>query len=153
MRSRKGFSLIELLAVILIMALVIVLIAFIVLVEINRARGSTLISEARMVYITAQTVVLESETASGRIEDSDYTEGLSGTVNDASLPVQTKLSQRMAALLAPDVVLSGEPTVDTGAVSFEVKDTKILSVSYQKMIGKRYFTVTIKDGETTITRN
>jgi len=157
MRSQKGFSLIELLSVLVVMALIIILVAIGVLGEVDKARGSTVIAEARMVYIAAKAVVLESQ-ENERISDKDFMAGLTGVVNDASKPDQTKISKRMATLLAPDVVLSGD--FDSSKLedrmsqaSFVVSDKIVVSLTYDVIMSGRHFTVTIAGGEVSVTKN
>jgi len=146
MRNRRGFSLIELLVVAVILALVIALTTLFLLEQVNRARGSMLMSEARVIYLTARTVMLENVVTTPPVTDEDYMKGLTGRIY-GTIGIQARLSDRMHALLAPDVILSDEPGEEAVRVDFIVKDGVIVSMDFQKVIGRRLYTVTLADAE------
>lgn len=151
MRNKKGYSLLELLVVLLMLALIIALVSIAVLSEINKARGSTLTSEARSTYIAAKTVLLETRAAEMGISDDYYMRGLSGVyVDNPAFPAESLLSGRMAALLSPDIILAGEPGYENPSVMFVIENGEIVNMSYRKFIGSRLYTVTIEGGETSV---
>lgn len=152
MSNQRGFSLLELLIVLVMLTLTILLVAFSVIGQIDEARGKTLVSQARAVHVAAQAVILESKAAAEVIEDEEYMAGLTGTVNRVTQPVQTQLSQRMNTLLAPDVILSDTPSEEAACVSFVVRDGAIESMTYEALLNGRHYAVTIADGETTVER-
>lgn len=152
MHSRKGYSLIELLAVLVILVLVVLLTLRAVYGEIDRARGSKLIAEARAVHVAAQAVMIESKAFAAQAGDDDYMHGLTGMVDDASRPVRTMLSQRMRELLEPDIVLAAEAGENIAKVVFEIKYGVIVSMTYETVTDGRYYIVTIAGGEAAVTR-
>lgn len=152
MLNRRGYSLLEILIVLVIIIIGTLLTAQAVLGRINEARGSTLVAEARLVNVAVQALFVENQAIGAEIYDTDYMSGLTGTVNDASRPEQTRLSQRMNALLAPDVILSDTPGTDVAKATFTVQGGQLLSMTYEKFIGSRHFSVNIANGETTVTQ-
>jgi len=146
MQNSKGFSLIELLVVAVILALVIALTTLFFLEQVNRARGSTLMSEARVVYLTAKIVMIENTVITPPIADEDYMKGLTGRIW-GTLGVQAQISNRMRVLLGGDIILSDEPSEEAACVEFILQDGVIVSMDFQKVIGNRLYTVTIADTE------
>jgi len=146
MRNSKGFSLIELIVVAVILALVIALTSLFLVEQISRARGSTLMNEARVVYITAEIVMLENTATLQSVTDEDYMKGLTGRIYSA-IGVEARLSARMRALLGSDIILSDKPGEEEVRVDFIVRDGVIVSMEFQKVIGSRLYTVTITDTE------
>jgi len=146
MRNNKGFTLIEMLAVLVVLALIISLTTLALVGEINKARGNTLMSEARMVLYAAYTVILENTVAEQPVSDSEYRAGLTGFADDMLLGTQAKISARMQSLLEPDILLAEEPSEEAANVNFIVENGVIVSMDYRKMIGSVLYTVTIMDG-------
>ena len=146
MRARKGYSFLELLIVAVIVSIVIVRISVELLTTIDDARAMTLTSPARSVHLAAQQVIAEQ--ALGAVPDRDYEEGLTGTAgDDASRPVAARLSQRMNALLAPDVVLAESPAPGKACVTFTVQDGKIQGMTYETYLGRNRYKLTLTEGE------
>lgn len=153
MHIQKGYSLIELLAVLVLLALLVVLVTTAVVGEIDKARGHMLISQARLVSVAAQAVMLENKASFEELSDHDYMAGLTGAVDDnKSRPEQTRLSQKMNELIAPEITLAAEATETTAKAEFVVKDGEIVSMTYEAMAYSRYYIVTIAGGETTVAR-
>jgi type II secretory pathway pseudopilin PulG len=156
MRSRRGITLVEIMITLVIMAVAVSLISIAVIGEIDKARGSVLMSEAHSVYLAAQTVMIE-EKARGdlgfAVYDEDYSLGLSGIVNDASLSYQTRLSERMSSLLYPDIILGAAPTEEISSAAFDVKNGEIISITYDAIDNGRHYRITVyPDGEATVER-
>jgi prepilin-type N-terminal cleavage/methylation domain-containing protein len=147
MRNSKGFTLIELLVVLVILALIIALTTAFFIEEINKSRGSTLISEARMVLFAAYTVILENVVTEPIVSDEDFIKGLSGVGDVTLLSTHDRLAARLQALLEPDIHLAKEPTEEAASVSFVVENATLMSMEYSKLIGPRLYTVTIEEGE------
>jgi len=147
----KGFSLIEILTVTVILMLLVIAASLVVVREIDRARGSTLVSEARLLRTAALAVMIEHV---GRdITDAQYTTGLTGLVDDPIMwPVETRISQRMTAYLGYDIVLGAEPGDGVWAVEFVIENGEIISMTCRSAPGGRIYAVTIESGETTVVR-
>ncbi|MCL2085025.1 MAG: hypothetical protein FWH06_07200 [Oscillospiraceae bacterium] len=152
LRGCKGFYLIELLIALLLILFAMTLVSLTVMREIDKARGSMLTSEARSVGIAARQVIMESAAYGVWISDHDYEKGLAGNVNSLAEPVQTRLSERINALLAPEIKLAAEPGGGMSAARFVIKDGEIINLVYEGMIGDRRYAVTIGGGETTVER-
>lgn len=143
LQNRKGFSIVELLIVIVIVAFIALIVGNVTLGVIDDARGTALIAEARMVYTTAILVSAEA----GTLRDADLARGISGAANDDLFePVQTELSRRMNELLAPNVVLSDEPGDGIAKATFEVRNGAVVSLVYEAMYGSRRYAVTFTPG-------
>lgn len=149
MRSRKGYTLIEMIITLVLLALIIAAIAPVFLNKINEARGNTLLAQARLVSIAAQAVVTEQLPFDVSLEDLQL--GLSGAITNHSYPKQIELSKRMNQLLAPEVTLTEKPTTTTAKATIKIADDKVIKTVYETIIGKRHYTVTIENGESTIT--
>lgn len=149
MRNRKGYSLIEILITLVLLALIIAAIAPAFLSKIDEARGNTLLAQARMVEIAAQAVITEQLPYDVSIEDLEL--GLTGAITNHSYPKQIELSKRINELLAPEVVLTEKPTSTTAKAMIKVTDNKVIKTVYETIIGKKQYTVVIENGVSTIT--
>ena len=148
----KGFSLVELLTVGLLIALIATLISVAVIGEIDSARGSTLTSEARIAYIAATAVMLEFRGADIEVTDEEFMAGLTGTAGHTARPVEIRLSERMNAMLAHGVTLGEEPGEGVAAVSFVIEKGELAGMTYRSAVDGRYYAVTIANGETSVER-
>lgn len=147
----KGFSLVELLSVTLLIALVAVIISVAYVSEIDRARGSRLASEARIAYIAANAVITELKAAGTDVTDDEYMRGLTGTA-DSDYHIEARLSERMNTWLGADITLGTEPAEGVAALTFVVENGELVSMTYRSALDGRYYAVTIAGGETTVTR-
>lgn len=145
MRNQKGFTFVELLAVIVLLALLIAIIAPTILLQIDRARADTILAEARAVSTAATAVLIKNEGAG--VTDLQLAEGLTGIINDAAYPVQTRISKEMNAYLSPDMKLSDEPSETEGKVSVTIENGRIVKVVYEKIIGKKLRIATLDGGD------
>jgi hypothetical protein len=114
----------------------------------------TVFAEAKGVYFAAGVVIKEIRVFDS-LSDRDLMLGLSGTYpgdpdNPRSAP-RANMSQKLNALLAPDVVFTDEPADGTACVAFTVEDGEITGMIYQTIIGRRLYTVTYEGGDTNIT--
>ena len=149
MTNSKGFSLTELLVVLIIIILVTVSLFGAVSSQIDQARGSAMAAEARMVYQAAKIVLVE-ESASGSLflSDRDLAAGLGGTSADGEdWPAQVRLSRRMNDLLAPDIVLGIEASGETARAEFQIRDGVLLGLDYEAEMSGRVYRVSITEGE------
>lgn len=152
MKNQKGFSFIELLVVVLLVALIIAVTVPAFLKEIDKARGKTLLTEVNSVRYAAQSVATMELASLTDDLDRDLTLGLTGTKeNDYAYPRQAEISAKMNALLAPDIVLGEEPTNDVAKVSFKIKEGKILKLTYEKILNKKHYTVVVENQNSTVT--
>jgi hypothetical protein len=103
-------------------------------------------SEARVVFLTAHTVILENAVTTPPVTDEDYMKGLTGRI-DGTIGIQARLSGRMRTLLGSDIILSDEPGEEAVRVDFIVQGGVIVSMDFQKVIGSRLYTVTLADAE------
>jgi type II secretory pathway pseudopilin PulG len=157
MRSREGITLIETLIVILVMAIAISIISLAVFGQIDRARGSALMGEARVVFSAGELIMLEERyrpaDSSVIIYDEDYEAGLSGTVDNASRPEQTRISRKIAERVAPGIVLSAALTEDTSCAAFDIENGEIITLAYDTVDKGRHYRITVyPDGEATVER-
>jgi type II secretory pathway pseudopilin PulG len=118
-------------------------------------QSRTVFAEAKNVFFAAGVVMMEIKAGAGAVSDNDYMLGLTGTYeNDPDNPwaaPRAKVSDRLNALLAPDIIFSKEPANDKAYVSFTVENAEITGMVYQTLKGGRIFTVAYKNGETNIT--
>lgn len=148
MRNSRGFTLIELLVVLVLMTLLIVMVTSAVIGQVDRARGMTLVSEARVVYNAAKAVLLEERFADGfDLSDGDTAAALSGTaMAGKDWPAQVRLSNRMNTLIAPDVVLAEEVSESAARAEFKVTNAEIQWMTYEAMHSGRVYRVEIAEG-------
>ncbi len=146
MRNQKGFSLTELLIVIAVLAFVILLLVPPIMENIYKAQGTVQVSKARVVFVSAESVMIYSQAWSVKITDEDYMLGLTGVVNDAANPSATMVSEKLVELNAPDLTFSEKPQEDAATVSFTVKNGRIESMVYETISYGKLFTVTINKG-------
>ncbi len=146
-RNKKGFSLVEMLIVLFIVALLLLWISFEVLQYLDRARGTVATAESRSVYITAQWVLAEYYGKDVGLNDRDRAEGLSGAVDNILYPVQTAMSRRMNELLAPSIELGAEPVDGMAKAEFTVEGGQVTKLIYQAEYGGRLYQATVVPGE------
>lgn len=145
MRNQKGFSFIELLAVIVLVALLIIVIVPNIFMQIDRARADTILAEARAVSTAGHAVMIKFEGSD--ISDLQLTEGLTGTFDSAAFPKQTEISKQLNAYLAPVIKLSTVASEEEGKVSFFLVNGQIKKVIYEKIVGNKLRIATLDDGE------
>ena len=155
MRNQRGFTLLELLITLVIIIVIVVAMVAAIIGKIDQARGFALAAEARMVRNTAQIVLIEHAAGAAsdvHLYDEDLEVALSGTATEGiHWPAQVRLSQRMNALLAPDVVLAEEPGEDTSRAIFHVRDGSITLMVYEAQINGRTYRVTLETGQDAVT--
>jgi prepilin-type N-terminal cleavage/methylation domain-containing protein len=145
-RGKRGFALVELLIVLVILAFLLLLVSLAVIRYIDKARGTAASVDARSVYIAAQGVLAMHYSTGNTLDDQDYAEGLSGMVDDILHPEQTAISKKMNEMLAPGITLGAEPDDGVSKATFTVESGQITSLVYQAKTGGRTYQATITLG-------
>jgi type IV pilus assembly protein PilA len=137
-KNSKGFTLVEIIVVLVILA---VLAAFTIptmLGFVNEARGKALIAEAREVYVAAQATATEYTANGGTVSDAVLSSTAVGAVDANGKSNATGASATMLNYLSEDLDISttAKPSDKDSAYWTIVLDTtnnaKVGTVTYQK---------------------
>lgn len=137
-KNKKGFTLIEIIVVLVILAILAAALIPSMIGFVNDARGKALVAEARTVYVAGQSIATELTTTNtgtgankvAQLTDITTGEGLT----------------KLRALLAPDIKVAGNggaASTDIGLPIFDLTDGIVTSLVYKKMVGAKTFTITI----------
>lgn len=151
-KNRKGFTLVEIIVVLIILAILAAFTIPTMLGFVNDARGKAMIAEARTVYVAAQSTATEYAATT---ETNDKALGAalsSAAVLNATVPT-SGASFQMLKYLGTDLDIkaaSGAPewTVVVGTDLDTVKTGQVKEVSYKK----GGYTVTIKGNSATVVK-
>ncbi|MEL7661672.1 type II secretion system protein [Acetobacterium wieringae] len=115
-KKDKGFTLVEIIVVLVILAILAAFTIPTMLGFVNDAKGKALIAEAREVYVAAQATATEYNGASAASLGSDAVEA-QHTSPAGTATISTKASTQMYTYLNNDVTISNSATKPTSADS------------------------------------
>ena len=148
MTARKGFSLVELLVVLLVLTGLIAALVPVYFKQINDARGRALIIEARTVYIAGLSIAVEY--VSIGYDPEEVEAGLNFNWDTPAYPARTLVADKLKQLLAPDITLTYDVPTSGGpgrATFLLGEDGAVASLRYQCVRAKNLYTVVIEDGK------
>ncbi|AWW27155.1 type II secretion system protein [Acetobacterium sp. KB-1] len=160
-KNRKGFTLVEIIVVLVILAILAAFTIPTMLGFVNDARGKAMIAEARTVYVAAQSTATEFG-ATTSLTDGALSTALSSaavaTEKALATPGTTaanKASAQMAKYIGTDISIGTTAglatwTVDVGAGSAATTETaQVTEVEFTK----DGYTITISDDSATVVKN
>ena len=134
--ARKGFTLIEIIIVLVILAIIAAASIPTMMGFINDARGKAFITEARSCYVAAQAIAAEL-LSTNAATPANIALGLDAAGSGSAAPAdaeQLKAYTKLKNMMGADVVF-GSGAIGTAKVSFTVNDDGIFQVKYQRTIG------------------
>lgn len=136
-KNKKGFTLIEIIVVLVILAILAAALIPSMIGFVNDARGKAIVAEARTVYIAGQSIATELTTTNTGGADGK------GVAVENDLEGTVGLG-KISALVNPDIKVGTAATADVGKADFVVSEAGIVtSLVYTKLVGAKTFTITI----------
>lgn len=137
-KNKKGFTLIEIIVVLVILAILAAALIPSMIGFVNDARGKALVAEARTVFVAGQAIASElTATATGT--------GTNGVCVEADLEKDGYAA--INKLTAPDITVAGAETATAGFPKFTINSGVVKILKYKKIAGGKTYTITLESGQ------